>query len=257
MTAILELLGAPGAGKSTLADALLDRSTRPERPCLRHPDEVIGAPRLAAGRKVDGVLRELSGRLPARASGLARDALWRRTAPDYLKILSREHGGFLDIVAHATPPTADAAYVLRWQQWPHATLEHHVLLRDVPESDCTVVVEEGLVMRANTVCAGDESLAARYFATQPLPDVLVVLKVHPEEALARLQGRGKRPLLRHQNRSDASILTDLERTARLVDTAVDVLKGRGLDVLVLDATSPVTANRRAVIDHLLATARDR
>jgi thymidylate kinase len=108
-------------------------------------------------------------------------------------------------------------------------------------------------MRANTVCAGDEDLAARYFATQPLPDALVVLKVRPEEALARLQGRGKGPLLRHQNRSEASILEDLRRTARLVDTAVDVLRGRGLDVLVLDATSSVPANRRMVLDHLLAT----
>lgn len=257
MTAILELLGAPGAGKTTLTDALLNRATRPERPRLRHPDEMMGVPRVRAGRKVDGVLRELSGRLPARASGIARDALWRRSAPDFLSVLAREHMGFLDVVAHATPPQADPDYVLRWRQWPHATLEHHVLLRGIPETDCTVVVEEGLVMRANTVCAGDEALAARYFATQPLPDALVALKVRPEEALARLQGRGKKPLLRHQNRSEASILEDLRRTARLVDTAVDVLRGRGLDVLVLDATASLPANRRIVLDHLLATASGR
>ena len=127
-----------------------------------------------------------------------------------------------------------------------------MLLRRAEAPGETVLVEEGVVMRANTVCAGDESLVTRYLATQPLPDLVVVLDVDPTEALRRIRARPKRTLLRHEGRSDTEVLRDLERTLRLVATAVPALEARGVTVLRLDASEPIAALRRRVVDALAA-----
>jgi len=248
---IVELVGLPGSGKSTLATAVL---TGPgPRPLA--PDRVLGTPRLPLGTTADRALRGLTDRLPARASGALRGLLWRDGAPDALATLGRTHPDFLALVAHAPPPPdADAEQVLRWRSWPAATIEAHVLLRRAHAPGATVLVEEGLVMRANTVCAGDESLVEPYLTSQPLPDVLLALRVDPALALERIRSRPKRTLLRHEGRSDAEVLRDLERTARLVDAAVRVLAARGALVHELDATEPVETLRRrvvALVDPLL------
>ena len=246
---IVELLGAPGSGKSTLARAVLDGpAPRPLR-----PSQVSGRPRLPVGARLDRRLRRLPEVVPGRGGRALRALLWVDRAPDFLAELRRAHPEFLELVAHAPPPRdADAEQVLRWRTWPLATLEAHVLLRRAEAPGETVLVEEGVVMRANTVCAGDESLAGRYFATQPLPDLVVVLDVDPAEALRRIRARPKRTLLRHEGRSDAEVLRDLERTGRLVETAVPALQERGVPVLRLDASEPIGTLRRRVVDALVA-----
>lgn len=246
---IVELLGLPGSGKSTIAEAVLDGpAPRPLR-----PSHVAGRPRLPIARGPDRRLRGLVEALPGRAGRALRALLWADRAPDALSELSRTHPEFLELVAHAPPPSdADAEHVLRWRSWPLATLEAHVLLRRAEAPGEAVLVEEGVIMRANTVCAGDETLAARYFATQPLPDLVVVLDIAPEEALRRVRSRPKRTLLRHEGRSDAEVLRDLERSARLVTTAVPALRGRGVPVHVLDASEPVATLQRRVLDAITA-----
>lgn len=246
---IVELLGLPGSGKSTLAEAVLDGpAPRPLR-----PSRVAGRPRLPVRRGPDRLLRVVPEVLPGRAGRALRALLWADHVPDLLTEVGRTHPAFLELVAHAPPPAgADAASVLRWRTWPLMTLEAHVLLRRADAPDGTVLVEEGMVMRANTVCEGDEALAVDYFATQPLPDVLVVLDVDPEEALRRIRSRSKRTLLRHEGRSDADVLRDLERSARLVATAVPALRSRGVAVHVLDASAPVAALQRQVVAAISA-----
>lgn len=246
---VVELLGAPGSGKSTLAEAVLSGPA----PRLLHPSQVSGRPRLPVGATLDRRLRRLPGVIPGRLGRGLRALLWIDRAPDFLTELRRTHPGFLELVAHAPPPgDADAEHVLRWRTWPLATLEEHVLLRRAEAPGETVLVEEGVVMRANTVCAGDETLAERYFATQPLPDMVVVLDVDPAEALRRIRARPKRTLLRHEGRDDAEVLRDLERTARLVATAVAALRERGVPVLLLDASEPIDVLSRRVVDVLAA-----
>lgn len=246
---IVELLGAPGSGKSTLAAALL---TGPA-PRPLGPEAVSGRPRLPLGRGVDRRLRRVPAVVPGRLGRAVRAALWADHAPDLLVTLQRTHPAFLDLVAHAPPPAdADAAHVLRWRSWPLETLEAHVLLRRADAAGETVLVEEGVVMRVNTVCAGDETLAPRYFATQPVPDVVVLLEVAPEEALRRVRARPKRTLLRHEGRDDAAVLADLGRSTRLFAAAVPALRERGVDVHVLDATEPVATLRRRVAELLAA-----
>ena len=246
---IVELLGAPGSGKSTLAAALLaGPAPRPLAPAA-----VSGRPRLPLGRTVDRGLRRVPEVLPGRLGRLVRAALWADGADDALATLQRTHPEFLALVAHAPPPAdADAEHVLRWRSWPLATLEAHVLLRRADAPGETVLVEEGLVMRANTVCAGDATLAVRYFATQPLPDVVVLLDVAPEVALQRVRARPKRTLRRHAGRDDAAVLADLERSVRLFSEAVPALEARGVPVHVVDATEPVPILRRRVVDLLAA-----
>lgn len=246
---VVELLGPPGSGKSTLAEAVLGGPA----PRPLHPSQVSGRPRLPVGGTLDRRLRRLPDVVPGRAGRALRALLWVDRAPDFLAELRRTHPEFLELVAHAPPPgDADAEQVLRWRTWPPATLEAHVLLRRAEAPGATVLVEEGVVQRANTVCAGDESLAERYLATQPLPDMVVVLDVDPAEALRRIRARPKRTLLRHEGRDDASVLGDLERTARLVATAVPALEARGVPVLRLDASEPTAVLRRRVAEALAA-----
>jgi len=253
---IVELLGLPGAGKSTLAAALLDGSGRGSgrrdasrvAPPLSPPSRVLDIARLPLPAGIDAALRAAVQQLPPRGGSVARRALWRQDPVDPLAELARTHPEFLELVAHAPPPTdADPAHVLRWRNWPIVTLETHVRLRRAHAPAHTVLVEEGVVQRANTVCAGAPELAARYFATQPLPDALVVLTTDPRTAHQRIAARAKGPLLRHEGREPAAVLADLERTAGLVTTATEVLRGRGLTVLELDASDPVQALQDRVL----------
>jgi hypothetical protein len=246
---IVELLGLPGSGKSTLAAAVLHE---PE-PVALPPSRVSGRIRIPAGAALDRRLRRIPEILPGRAGRAVRSLLWLDRAPDFLTEIGRTHPAFLELVAHAPPPSdADPEQVLRWRTWPLTTLETHVLLRRAHAPGVTTLVEEGVVQRANTVCAGDESLAPRYFATQPLPDAVVVLQVDPDEALSRIRTRPKRTLLRHAGRSDEEVLRDLERSARLVTTAVTGLQERGVPVHVLDATEPTVSLRQQLVDRIAA-----
>jgi len=244
---IIELLGLPGAGKSTLATALLSGGARGGQR-LVGPDDLLGVSRLRLPDTVDGTLRRGVQRLPARITPVARQLLWRSDEADPLEVLARTHGAFLEVVAHA-PPEADAAAeaVLRWRSWPLSTMATHVALRRVDAPGRTVLVEEGLVQRANTVCIGRPELAARYFATQPLPDALVVLDVDLDVAQARIASRSKGPLLRHAGLAPPDVLKDLRRSAELIATAKEVLRGRGLVVLELDADVPTLDQRKQVL----------
>ena len=244
---IVELLGMPGSGKSTLAKATLAG----QRPRPLAPWQVVGHARLPIGDRVDRSMRSLTRALPERLGNPLRRLLWQDRAADFLAVLRSSHPEFLDLVAHAPPPDdADAAHVLQWRSWPLETMETHVLLRRAQAPGETVLVEEGLVMRANTVCAGDERLATRYFGSQPLPDALVVLDVEPNVARQRVSERAKRTLLRHEGRTEQEVLADLERTARLVTTAIDVLRGRGVAVEILDGGEPVEVLRRRLAAFL-------
>ena len=246
---IVELLGLPGAGKSTLARALLAGRPRSGRGRLVSPERVLGAARLPLPAGLDASLRAGVDLLPPPAVGVARRALWRAGSDDPLAVLARTHPEFLELVAHATPPPdADAAHVLRWRSWPLTTIGTHVALRRTDAPDRTVLVEEGLVQRANTVCAGDPSLAPRYFATQPTPDALVVLHVEAELARDRITARRSPALLRHAGRSPAQVLADLERSVELIATATGVLRGRGVLVLECDATEPTATLSRRVAE---------
>jgi len=269
---IVELLGLPGAGKSTLAAALLgtDQRGTDQRVTGRRgtgrrvagrrgtarlsaPDHVLGSSRLPLPEAVGPVLRAAVGQLPGRARDVARRALLRADDTDALAVLARSHPAFLDLIAHAPPPHgADAAQVLVWRGWPLTTLRMHVALRRSVAPGRTVLVEEGVVQRANTVCAGAPELAPAYFASQPLPDALIVLHIDAEAAMARISGRGGRALLRHEGRTSAEVLADLQRTAQLVTTAVDALRARGLPVIELDATAPTGRQRHQVLAAVAA-----
>ncbi len=234
---IIELLGLPGSGKSTLAQELLTGTARGGR-AMVEPRRILGTGRIPLPTPVDAALRAGVDRLPVRAAALARRGLWRADATDPLAVLARTHPEFLELVAHApAPPDADAEEVLNWRSWPTSTLRTHVALRRTAAPGRTVLVEEGVVQRANTVCAGDRQLAPAYFATQPLPDALVVLHIDPRSAQQRIAARDKRMLLRHVGRRDEEVLEDLRRTADLIGTAVEVLRSRGLEVVELDGAA--------------------
>lgn len=257
---IVELVGVPGAGKSTLA-ALLAPETGavPAEPGHRpvRPAAVLGTLRLPLGRSGDAVLRGLRDRLPSRASAIVASLLWRAPSVDPLAVLSRTHPEYLALVAHAPPPSeADASYVLQWRSWPVPTMATHLALRRVFASGRSVLVEEGLVMRANTVCAGDPSLVDPYLRHQPVPDVLVVLHVDPATALDRIGGRDKRTLLRHEGLSADAVLEDLARSARLVASAGPILRERGVTVVDIDATEPPQRQQERVLEALAPEGRD-
>jgi hypothetical protein len=263
---LIELVGCPGAGKSTLAGALLGSDAGAPRGGVRRivpPEHVTGRPRLAlrgdVGRHVDLLLRSLVERLPGPAAHRVGRVLWDRSLEDPLAQIARSHPSFVSLVASAPPPPdADEAHVAAWRSWPAVSVARHLLIRGAPWADVApqvVLVEEGLVQRANTVCAGDPSLVEAYLSNQPTPDVLIALTIDPEVALRRLRSRGGPTLIRHRGLDDRAVLRDLERTARLVEQACAVLPGRGVEVLVLDASAPVSqshASVRGLVDRLVA-----
>lgn len=257
---IVELLGTPGAGKSTLSALLVpDRSARSTAASGRpvRPAAVAGALRAPLGPSADAALRRVRDRFPPRAAHVLTDLLWRPSGDDPLDVLAGTHPEFLTLIAHApAPPDADAASVLKWRSWPLSTMATHVTLRRSSAPGRTVLVEEGMVMRANTVCAGDESLVEPYLRHQPVPDVLVILHVDAATALDRVTTRAKRTLLRHEGLGDDGILLDLERSVRLVEAAGSVLRERGVLIIDLDATTSPQQQSETVLRALAPKDRD-
>lgn len=229
MSRILELMGLPGSGKSTVAEALLRDIRRlgggwqskddAIRRCLRHRD--------------DGLLRNLLKRLP--------HVVWEP--------LAGSRHAMLELHAFAS------THVPLWQLWlevmnrqpmPEAwrqcvlyaffmrCIERQLLdahLRD----DEGVVVEEGFALGVITMlgCLPPgtpcESDVDRYVRHMPAPEAVIWIDADPDTCEARLRQRPVMPLL-WEHCSDAELRAQLAYGRHCFELAARAFERRGIPV---------------------------
>lgn len=236
----VELVGAPGSGKTTLASWLAGRSTVDGR-------RVVPAESLVPSARP--TIRARLLRRPDRDDGPIAPA-WEELA------------ALLDGV-QVDGPRAAAGYRAAAAGWFRTTARLVEAVRVAPEELVPVLVE-GPVQRSLSVLgpAPDPSLLRRLLDLRP-PDVLVVHLDPPEVTLlARAEERlrdGTEPLL-HVGRDADAVARFVREDAAALARTVALLAADGVAVLRIAADGtpgPDVATLGARVLHALATGGER
>lgn len=231
MAQVVELFGAPGTGKSSLARALDGRRASGRR--------LVTADRLT---RVPG-----SGPI-GRVRGRALTPTERRAA------LAERREDWADLLALcARAPLALADDPLRALQapgWLATTLELRALAASA-QDDVIVVLDEGLVQRAPVVCGPrpDDAALDRYVRSLPTRTLHVHLREDPGTLLVRLRDRD-RVIDRHVGLDDAALERSVADDVELLDRCATLLRSAGHRIISVSTGGHPEQHAREVSDAL-------
>jgi ribose 1,5-bisphosphokinase PhnN len=237
MAQVVELFGAPGAGKSSLVRALDGRRVAGRR--------VVSATRLARvpRRWPLGLLlrRDLAPAERRRALAARRE--------DWAPLLGKVADGPLGRGGADDDPLR----ALHAPGWLAATLELRALAEAAPD-DLVVVLDEGLVQRTAVVCGPDpaDDVLAGYLHALPSTRLHVHLRQDPEVLAARLRTRD-RVIDRHVGLGPEELAGSLAADVRLLARCADLLVAAGDPVLTLVTDGDVGAAADGVLAALGST----
>lgn len=271
MSGFIELCGAPGVGKSSLAGALAGRRlvTDRGRVVLIPARDVTARPRVLL-RPLGPLLRSASvrGALASRPT-LAHVTTRQSGAGGLAQAIDVPSQGSSDLLdGLVTPgpddPRSDADYRTEALGWLESTLRTLRLAERLP-ADVVALLDEGVVQRTVSVLGTTASTTEqmRLLERLPRPAAVVHLVVEPERIVRRAEVRyreGRTPRL-HAGRSAADAvglaLADADAIAR-VTTLVERL---GVDVLTVHVggeEDPQMLARRVVrgLHEIMTRSRD-
>jgi hypothetical protein len=252
MAALIELVGAPGTGKSTLVDALVTGRG------ARRPS--VGPPLVDATRLVRAPRRAPRGEVPAwpvtggplvrglaDVRGLSRLVLRVRDRAELWGLLATRHadwGEFLALTrAAAADDHRDPAFRALASGWLAQTLQLRALA-DRVDDPVVCLLAEGLVQRRLTVLGSpadplvlfDPGRVATYLATMPLPGAVVHLTAAPDVVAARLAARSAQggSIVRHAGLDDARRAALTRADTEALAEAVAAVASRGVRVVTID-----------------------
>ena len=231
MAQVVELFGAPGTGKSSLARALDGRRVSDRR--LVAAGRLLRIPR---SRRLGRVLRR--DLTPAER----RQALAERRE-DWAELLS-----IIESAPLGRDVAGDALRVLHAPGWLATTLELRALADAAPD-DVIVVIDEGLVQRAPIVCgpqATDIELE-RFLRSLPRALLQVHLVHDPTALVRRLRGRA-RTIDRHVGLDDGQLEDSVRADTALLERCAEMLRSLGAPVSSPDTGSGL----RAIADEIVA-----
>lgn len=258
MAQVVEFLGAPGTGKSTLVGALDGRTVDGRRlvagcRLLRVPR--TGAPPRARGRLL---ARDLT---PAER----RRALAAR-ADDWAGLLTHVATSVGDRRSTTAAGAADPLRQLYAPGWLAATLELRALAAAAPD-DRIVMLDEGLAQRSTIVCGdeADTSDLGAYLALLPPTRLHVHLDPHgdahgavagqpahddaAELLVARVTGRD-RTIDRHAGLDMSALAFSLTADVRAAARTAATLRTLGAPVVDVPVAVPLEQSVATVLRHV-------
>ncbi len=229
---IVEMLGAPGAGKTSLLPAAREFFNRRG---LRAWSVVEAARPAAAGTR--------AGRLAARLlpEPLRGFALWqifyacsRRCQRDFHRQYPRLVEGVLREQRRRPISGYDRRHVLRW--FLHLTGVYSFLRESMDPAD-VLIIDEGFVHRVVQLFASEnEELQPRqvidYLDAVPRPDLVIFVSAPAGSSRRRVFERGLWP--RFQRKSQVETQRFLERAQAAVEIAADHLTRAGWPLIRID-----------------------
>jgi len=230
MAHVVELFGAPGTGKSSVARALDGRRVDGRR--------LVAAQRLARVPRT-GPLGLLKRRdlTPAerRAALAARRDDWAE---------------LLELIAGSPRGAPDPIRALHAPGWLAASLELRALA-DAAPSDMVVVRDEGLVQRVPVVCGvdPDQALLERYLRLLP-PALHLHLVVDAPVLAPRIRGR-PRVIDRHRGLGDFELSASLAADVVLLARCSDLLSASGAAVRTVRTDRDIDET----VDEVIAAVR--
>lgn len=254
MPHILEFMGLPAAGKSTLAAALRNKACQNG---IRLSGE-DAAFREAARREARGILQTILVRLPRKLCETLAGPMRRL---DALHLYMTKNPAFFAegfrMVEHALPSTVER------QSFLYAVLRQ-CALREVIGSylpaQTSVLVEEGFAHRAMTLFGYrlwemiPEADLAAYLESMPKPDALVWVDTSPAVCAQRLRER-KQPPIAMQAIPPSEWESCLNRAEMILNRVATGLQMRGVEVLRIsgdDGRPPPSDALSPVLQWLLA-----
>lgn len=259
MSRVIEFMGLPGAGKSTLARAWLREPRRTGALLLANEEAVIRCLR----RRDDGLIRNLLKRFP---HFVWEPVAGSRNALSELHAFSCAHPDLFALVfelvrAESVPRPVRQCILFAWYR--HAS--ERQLLEDRLRPGEAALVEEGLAMALLSLldCLPSEATGTgeidRFIRWMPAPSALVWIDTPPPECAARLRRRPEMPLP-WQDCSDRELLDRLSRGRRGLEHAFAACERRGIPCLRIpnpegdsaEAARVLSRTGRAWAEHLLA-----
>jgi hypothetical protein len=253
---LVELLGPPAVGKSTLQEALVVHG-------MRDAGRAVLVPRWRSFAPLAGVARCARPRWHALA-----DRVLLPPGPDRIEAALSEvaprWAPFLDLILEGPPqsvtPSPDASVLgIVERLWLLEALERRALLEALPPTEEPLILDEGLThpYKALAVAGRDERRLHRYAALVPIPDVLVAIDAESDLIAARLADRYRRSPTRIRaasvGTSDAAIREEVSRVRHAVDVVVAAAETRGCTVVRF----PLKGERADVLaDRLLTRLAD-
>ena len=229
MSRIIEFMGLPGAGKSTLAHVLLKELRKGGFPLLSSEEAVIRCIR----RRDDGILKNLMKRLPF--------AVWEpvagtRTSLDELHGFASMHADFFglwfEVLNRGPVPET-------WRQCILYALFKRCVERQLWDahlnSDENVLVEEGFMLGVITMLgclppgSPCEKDVDRYVRHMPVPFAVFRIETDPNECARRLRQRPEMPLLWAEC-TEPELIEQLEYGIHCLDMAAIKLARRGVPI---------------------------
>ena len=186
---IIEMLGAPGAGKTTALEHVIDA-------VAAHGQEARTVE--TAARPL--MERTLLGRLVGRLGRFRDPALWRlfalrRLAFGYLEMVRRPRLTILLARSQLGRPSGADVRARRVWRWFVRALGTNSLLRRLGTPGEVYVVDEGLCHRtvqlfSSSVETPDDRWIPEYVRSIPAPDLVVYVRAGVEACQARVETRG-------------------------------------------------------------------
>ncbi|MEM6408260.1 MAG: hypothetical protein AAF700_07550 [Pseudomonadota bacterium] len=230
---LIELIGVPGSGKSTVLRALL--------PALRAQRvQAHRADRLIALESTDPNAPRYLKRGPDRLA-LYRSLQFRRSHPALLMHIEQD----------LAPGPADA-FLFSW------TTNLFQAAREHGPKDGFTFLDEGLVHRgASFHQTAEPQLFEHYLSLIPLPDVVVNLCPPPRLAYQRaVARRAHKTLPRAKVEAKFGDKLAFRERHRFIERGLDHLRGRGAVIWDIDTSEPLSSCTDAIVQRLL-TMRER
>ena len=249
---IVEMLGAPGAGKTTMVTAVEEGC----RAAGRVPFTIERAARCFAARTVLG--RVANRVLPDRFERRAQWVVYRLASGWHtlrFAVVHRRLTRYLLDSQRDRPAAADAKH-RRVVYWYLRMMGSYGFLRSKAAPDEVIVIDEGFVHRAVQLHASAvESPAAaqiaEYVAVLPRPDVVVHVNASPVTCWRRVQARGAWVRLSH--RSPAEIEGFVQHAHETVALVRVELDRQGWPVLEVDNDDEDPAEAATILARALTS----